>query len=70
MVNSCPNKYMFDEMCQFARIIHMAHIVSRGIDNLIHNSNEITLFGENNTNKRNMKRHKFMHEKNNLKNTK
>ena len=63
MVNSCPNKHLFEEMCQVLRTRHMVHIASRGINNQLLNSNEITLFGENNTNKRNMKRHKFMHEK-------
>ena len=63
MVNSCPNKNMFDEMCQFMRDRHMIHVSSRGINNQVTNNNSITLFGKNNTNKRSMKRHKFMHEK-------
>ena len=63
MVNICRNKYMFDEMCQFMRDRHMIHVSSRGINNQVTNNNSITLFGQNNTNKRSMKRHKFMHEK-------
>ena len=63
MVNSCPNKHLFDEMCQFMRNKHMVHIASRGINNQIRNSNGITLFGENNTNKISVKRHKFIHER-------
>ena len=63
MVNSCPNKHLFNEMCQFMRDRHMIHISSRGYNNQVTNANGIVLFGENNTNKRSMKRHKFMHEK-------
>ena len=63
MVNSCPNKYLFDEMCQLLRNWHMIHTASRGINNQIHNSNGMILFGENKANKKSVKRHKFMHEK-------
>ena len=63
MVNSCPNKHLFNEMCQFMRDRHMIHISSRGYNNQVTNANGIVLFGENNTNKKSMKRHKFMHEK-------
>ena len=63
MVNSCPNKNLFNDMCQFMRDRHMIHIASRGYNNQVTNANGIVLFGENNTNKRSMKRHKFMHEK-------
>ena len=38
MVNSCPNKHLFDEMCQLMRIRHMVHIASRGINNQLCNS--------------------------------
>ena len=63
MVNSFPNKHMFDEMCQFIRNRHMVYIASRGINPEIRNSPGITLFGENNTHKRVMKRHKFIYER-------
>ena len=62
MINSYPNKYIFDEMCQLTRNRHMIHISSRGINNQLSNS-RITLFGENKTNKRSMERHKFIHDK-------
>ena len=62
MVNSCPNKHLFDEMCEILRNRHMIHIASRGINNQLYNSKGMPLFGENNTNKRSMKRHQFMHE--------
>ena len=57
MIKSCPNKYMFDEMCQLTRNRHMIQISSRGINNQLSNSKGMTLFGENDTNKRSMKRH-------------
>ena len=41
----------------------MVHISSRGIHNQSLNSIGITLFGGNTTNKRDMKRHKFIHKK-------
>ena len=63
MVNSCPNDYLFKEMCDVLRNRNMVHVASRGINNQLINSNGITLFGENNTKKRSMKRHKFVHEK-------
>ena len=63
IVNSFPNKHLFDEMCELMRNRHMIHIASRGINNQLCNSKGMTLFGENNTNKRSMKRHKFMHER-------
>ena len=62
MVNSCPNKHMFDEMCQFMRNRHMVYIVSRGINAGIRNCQRMNLFGEINTNKRVMKRYKSNHE--------
>ena len=63
MGNSCPSKHMFDVMCEEMRSRHMIHIASRGINNQICSSKGISLFGENNTNKRSVKRYKFMHEK-------
>ena len=33
MVNSCPNKHLFDEMRELTGNIHMVHISSRGISN-------------------------------------
>ena len=63
MVNSFPNKHLFDEICQLMINRNMVHIASRGINNQIRNSKGMTLFGENNTNKRPMKKHKFMHER-------
>ena len=63
MVNSCPNKNLFDEMCQIMRDRHMIHIASRGYNNQVTTTNSIGLFGENITNKRSLKRHKFQHEK-------
>ena len=63
MVNSCPNEYLFKEMCTILRNRHMVHLATRGINNQLINSNGMTLFGENNTNNRKMKRHKFLHEK-------
>ena len=41
----------------------MIHISTKGYNNHVTNKNSITLFGENNTNKRSVKTHKFMHEK-------
>ena len=63
MVNSCPNKHMFDVMCETLRERHMIHIASRGINNQLCSTKGMTLFGENNTNKRSAKRHKFIFEK-------
>ena len=63
MVNSCPNDYLFKEMCTILRNRHMVHVASRGINNQLTNTNAIALFGENNTNRRKVKRHKFTHEK-------
>ena len=63
MVNSCPSKHIFDKMCQFMRDRHMVHIASRGINADIRNSQGMTLFDENNTNKRVVKRHNFFHER-------
>ena len=51
MVNSCPNEYLFKEMCDVLRNRHMVHIASRGINNQLMNSNGMTLFGENDTKK-------------------
>ena len=62
MVNSFPNKHLFDEMCELMRNRHMVYVASRGINNQLLNSSGITLFGENNTNKRTIKRHKFRQE--------
>ena len=42
---------------------HMVYVASRGIDNQLLDHSGITLFWENNTNKRRTKRHKCMHEK-------
>ena len=42
MINSFPNKHLFDEMCQFMINRHMVHIVSRGINNQICNSKRMT----------------------------
>ena len=63
MVNSCPSKHIFDVMCEEIRSRHMIHIASRGINNQIGSSKGMSLFGENNTNKKSVKRYKFMHEK-------
>lgn len=63
MVNSCPNEYYFNEMCTILRNRHMVHVAARGINNQLVNPNGMSLFGENNTKKRKMKRHKFLHEK-------
>ena len=63
MVNSCPNDYLFNEMCNTLRNRHMVHVAARGINNQLINNNGIALFGENNTIKRTVKRHKFLHEK-------
>ena len=62
MVNGYPNKHMFDKMCQFTRNRHMVYISSRGVITDIRNSQWITLFSKNNTHKRVVKRHKFIHE--------
>ena len=62
MVNSCSNQHLFKEIYRLMRDRHMVHIASRGIHNHIRNSKGTTLFGENNTNKISMKRHKFIHE--------
>ena len=63
MVNSCPNDYLFKEMCTILRNRHMVHVASRGVNNQLLPSNGSALFGENNTNRRTVKRHKFTHEK-------
>ena len=62
VVNSFPNEYLFKKICEVLRNRRMVHISSRGIANPLINSNGMNLFGENNTNKRNTKRHKFLHE--------
>ena len=54
---------MFDEICQFMRNRHMVHIASRVINAEIHNSQGMTMFGEYNTHKREVKRRKFIHER-------
>ena len=41
MVNSCPNKNLFDEMCQIMRDRHMIHIASRGYNNQVTTTNSI-----------------------------
>ena len=63
MISSCNSKVQFDELMQVMRNQHMKHVASKGINAPIQQNTGTVLFGENNTNLRSVKRHKFMHEK-------
>ena len=63
MVNSCSVKIQFDELCEIMRNQHMKHITAKGINLEYDRLKGIVSFGEDKTNKRNINRHMFAHER-------
>ena len=63
MMNSCSTKVQFDELSEIMRNYHMKHITVKVINSAYTRSKYIALFGEDETNKRNINRHRFSHER-------
>ena len=63
MVSSCRNDCQFNEMMELMRTQHMKHVISKGINAYVGQKTGTLLFGEDNTNCKNEKRHKFLHER-------
>ena len=64
MVSSFPNKYLSNKICTTMRNINIVPMSTIGINTRIQRKTGLTLFRENNTNKRSEKCLKFIHKNN------
>ena len=64
LYNPSPwNLEHLSEMMELMRTQHMKHVISKGINAYVGQKTGTLLFGEDNTNCKNEKRHKFLHER-------